>query len=225
MYKVSINIASATLQALKKKNLSLVAVKPCRGSWGVPVVWHMIQTPSETNTVAWSNEYKGFISDSPAVDREVIKEKKSFSMAPGQTAHLDYEGKGHMATTEALPDDDTTTYYFLNDSIVNVQSVGLAAVNPTGVSVPIYATSYLSNSLVEVQPQQSAIFFGLADAHTQVGQSMSALPAAGVLLHLKADEKEVVTLSLDGEEHWQCHNAARPATLIPPHSELQKSFD
>jgi hypothetical protein len=170
-YEIVIDIPQETVTQLSKNGYALYAFKAVQGQGdGSPVVWFKTSVYGKQTTVAWTETYQAYTSDSLIVAGGVVTAENSYDILLGQTLDVD----GSQGTGEVVS-EQTPAAITVQSMVGNSFTCGISQ-SVNGSTRPLCAFPLLPNFAVVMAPIQKVLLLfatGTMDTGTVIANSVS----------------------------------------------------
>lgn len=212
-YQVTVQLPSATLQALTASGYSLLAFQPVQATagGGQPVLWIRVASLANSIIIEWTQAYTAYLSQSEIAINGTVLMQASGEVAPGQILEVGQDGS--VKVTDGGPENAM--------SVLNTTSTpytcGLAS-SSSSVTSPIAAFPLYGNSMDAMAPVEQ-LFLLFESYPATAGQILDRTLAPGLLVDLSGvTEREV---GFDINNGWTTGGAPW-ATTVPANTPLSQ---
>jgi hypothetical protein len=194
-YSIAITMSQDTVTSLLKEGYSLYASKGVQTTMkgGAPLVWFSTQKFSQTTTVAWTEQYQGYTSQSSMIPTGTVTAGAAYDMSLGST----------LTITDAAGDGTVTTggtgnaISILNGTTSPFPSSGISQVNPdTNKATPLCAFPLHGGGLNVFAPKE-LVLLAFATLAVDTGKVIFQSFAPAALFDLTSENELSVGYDID----------------------------
>jgi hypothetical protein len=210
-YSITINMSSVTVADLTQSGYSLCAFKAVQSAnrAALPVVWQNSRNFAETTTLAWTDDYRAYVSTTQTVADAKITVMTWVAVNLGQTGNTDQNGNWTV-TNDGTP----RAISIFNDS-TRQWTAGLA-LQFGGQPAPFVALPLYGNFLEVMAPVDKVLLMFIAGS-ASVGAVVQSSHSPGVLVDFTGATSRNVFFDINDGWSW---DGAAWGTAVSPQANL-----